>query len=164
MQVPDKNASMESLVSTLILSGILPVLTLAASLCTNHPLYYQGCTNLLQTASIMSWRMFLKTTDKALWACVCISYSLRYCFEQTVIAMIDWRIGVLVDTQRGGGEEVGGKWKIRSLLSFLVIHTTNSLYWLCVCVCYFTVWHWCWLQKVTDLTLMCRSDLGVAHY
>lgn len=64
MQVPDKNASMESLVSTLILSGILPVLTLAASLFTNHPLYYQGCTNLLQTVSIMSWRMFLKTTDK----------------------------------------------------------------------------------------------------
>lgn len=53
MQVPDKNASMESLVSTLILSGILPVLTLAASLCTNHSLYYQGYTNLPQTASIL---------------------------------------------------------------------------------------------------------------
>lgn len=55
MQVPDKNASMESLVSTLILSGILPVhvLTLAASLCTNHSLYYQGCTNLPQTASLL---------------------------------------------------------------------------------------------------------------
>lgn len=53
MQVPDKNASMESLVSTLILSGILPVLTLAASLCTNHSLYYQGYTNLPQTASLL---------------------------------------------------------------------------------------------------------------
>lgn len=163
MQVPDKNASMESLVSTLILSGILPVLTLAASLFTNHPLYYQGCTNLLQTASIMSWRMFLKTTDKKHYEHVSASVIVQdIVLSKQSLQWLTGGLGFWLTLKEGGGGGGGGKWKIRSLLSFLVIHTTNSLYWLCVC--YFTVWHWCWLQKVTDLTLMCRSDLGVAHY
>lgn len=165
MQVPDKNASMESLVSTLILSGILPVLTLAASLFTNHPLYYQGCTNLLQTASMMSWRMFLKTTDKKHYEHVSASVIVQdIVLSKQSLQWLTGGLGFWLTLKEGGGGGGGGKWKIRSLLSFLVIHTTNSLYWLCVCVCYFTVWHWCWLQKVTDLTLMCRSDLGVAHY
>lgn len=108
MQVPDKNASMESLVSTLILSGILPVLTLAASLCTNHSLYYQGCkcTNLPQTASIMSWRMFPKTTDRKHYDHVCAS--VRHFFEQTVICndwLMNWGFG---RHSRGGGG--GGRW------------------------------------------------------
>lgn len=164
MQVPDKNASMESLVSTLILSGILPVLTLAASLFTNHPLYYQGCTNLLQTASIMSWRMFLKTTDKKHYEHVSASVIVQdIVLSKQSLQWLTGGLGFWLTLKEGGGGG-GGKWKIRSLLSFLVIHTTNSLYWLSVCVCYFTVWHWCWLQKVTDLTLMCMSDLGVAHY
>lgn len=130
MQVPDKNASMESLVSTLILSGILPVLTLAASLCTNHSLYYQGYTNLPQTASILSWRMFPKTTVRKHYEHVCAS--VRHFFEQTVICndwLMNWGFGW--HSKGGGGRRWGQvkKWKIRSFLSFLVTHSPCSFYW-----------------------------------
>lgn len=167
MQVPDKNASMESLVSTLILSGILPVLTLAASLCTNHPLYYQGCTNLLQTASIMSWRMFLKTTDKKHYEHVSASVIVQdIVLSKQSLQWLTGGLGFWLTLKEGVGRRWGASEKsgLYSVFWWYTPLPGNSLYWLCVCVCYFSVWHWCWLQKVTDLTLMCRSDLGVAHY
>lgn len=140
MQVPDKNASMESLVSTLILSGILPVLTLAASLFTNHPLYYQGCTNLLQTASIMSWRMFLKTTDKKHYEHVSASVIV----QDIVLSKqsLQWLTGGLgfwlTLKEGGGGEEVGASEK-SGLYSVFWWYTPLILYTDFVFVCVFSL-------------------------
>lgn len=111
MQVPDKNASMESLVSTLILSGILPVLTLAASLCTNHSLYYQGYTNLPNSLHIDLGGCFRRLQLESIMS-MCV-HQLDIFLSKLSSAMTDWWIGVLADTPGGGGgrEEVGVKWK-----------------------------------------------------
>lgn len=127
MQVPDKNASMESLVSTLILSGILPVLTLAASLCTNHSLYYQGYTNLPNSLHIdLGGCLSRLQLESIISMCV---HQLDIFLSKLSSAMTDRWIGVLADTSRGVGGGGGVKWKIRSFLSFLVTHSPCSFYW-----------------------------------
>lgn len=130
MQVPDKNASMESLVSTLILSGILPVLTLAASLCTNHSLYYQGCTNLPNSLHIDFGGCLSRLQLESIMS-MCV-HQLDIFLSKLSSAMTDWWIGVLADTPGGWGRGEGGggvKWKIRSFLSFLVTHSPCSFHW-----------------------------------
>lgn len=129
MQVPDKNASMESLVSTLILSGILPVLTLAASLCTNHSLYYQGCTNLPKQPPYCLGGCFRRLQIESIMS-MCV-HQLDIFLSKLSSAMTDWWIGILAELQ-GWGEKVGVKWKsekIRSFLSFLVTHSPCSFHW-----------------------------------
>lgn len=129
MQVPDKNASMESLVSTLILSGILPVLTLAASLFTNHPLYYQGCTNLLQTASIMSWRMFLKTTDKKHYEHVSASVIVQdIVLSKQSLQWLTGGLGFWLTLKEGWGEEEVGASEKSGLYSVFWWYTPLILY------------------------------------
>lgn len=132
MQVPDKNASMESLVSTLILSGILPVLTLAASLCTNHSLYYQGYTNLPQTASIMSWRMFTKTTDRKHYEHVCASVR-HFFLANCHLQWLTDELGFWLTLQGGGGRRWGQvKNKVISQFSCYTLTLFLSLTWVFV--------------------------------
>lgn len=132
MQVPDKNASMESLVSTLILSGILPVLTLAASLCTNHSLYYQGYTNLPNSLHIDLGGCLSRLQLESIMS-MCV-HQLDIFLSKLSSAMTDWWIGVLADTPGGWG---GGRWgqvknKVFSQFSGHTLTLFLSLTWVFV--------------------------------